>query len=284
MAAPMADDVSEDQIDELARMVQRAARIVAFTGAGISTESGIPDFRSPGGFWTRFKPIEFADYLASEERRMEAWRRYFIIRDTFGDAKPGRGHQAIARLALMGKLTHVITQNIDDLHRASGLAPECIIELHGNGTYAKCLTCDIRYELEWVRSQIADVGKPPSCTSCGGLIKAATVSFGQPMPQEAMARARAAALDTDLFLAIGSSLQVAPAMGFPVLAKNGGARLVILNRDPTALDDFADLVINGDIGAVMSAVIARLARENESVVRNQPSPAGQSVSSGWSKA
>ena len=238
-------------------MVQRAGRVVAFTGAGISTECGIPDFRSPGGFWTRFRPIEFAEFLASEDRRLEAWRRYFVIRDSFGDVKPGRGHQAIARLAAVGKVAHVITQNIDDLHRASGIASDRIIELHGNGTYAKCLACETRYELDWVKSGIALAGKPPPCTACGGIVKAATISFGQPMPEDAMARARAATLDADLFLAIGSSLTVAPAMGFPVLAKNNRARLVILNREPTGLDELADLVINADIGAVMSAAAAK---------------------------
>jgi NAD-dependent deacetylase len=252
-------DVPDDQIDELAGMVQEARRVVAFTGAGISTECGIPDFRSPGGFWSRFRPIEFADFLASEERRLEGWRRYLTIHDTFGDVKPGRGHQAIARLAALGKVTYVITQNIDDLHRASGVPFERIIELHGNGTYAKCLACEARHELDWVRSEIALAGRPPACTSCGGIVKAATISFGQPMPEDAMARARAATLEADLFLAIGSSLKVAPAMGFPVLAKNNRARLVILNRDPTGLDELADLVINGDIGTVMSAAMTRIA-------------------------
>jgi NAD-dependent deacetylase len=239
-------------------MVQQARGVVAFTGAGISTECGIPDFRSPGGFWTRYKPIEFAEYLASEERRLEAWRRYFVIRDTFGDVRPGRGHQAIATLAAMGKITHIITQNIDDLHRLSGVEPERLIELHGNGTYARCLVCEERYELDWVKSEIAASVRPPSCRVCGGIIKAATISFGQPMPENAMACARAATLDADLFLAIGSSLTVAPAMGFPVLAKNNRARLVILNRDPTGLDALADLVINADIGTVMSAAVAKL--------------------------
>src|SRR5262245_25063266 len=184
---PMIAPDLETAADRLRDLVASSNVIVPFTGAGISTECGIPDFRSPGGFWTRFKPIEFADFLASEERRMEAWRRYFMIRETFGDVKPGRGHHAIARLAHMGKVSHVITQNIDDLHRASGVPPDRIIELHGNGTYAKCLTCETRHELDWVRSEIAAQGRPPPCTVCAGLIKAATISFGQPMPEDAMA-------------------------------------------------------------------------------------------------
>ena len=188
---------------------------------------------------------------------MEAWRRNLAIREAFGHLKPGSGHEAIARLAAIGKLTCVITQNIDDLHRASGIAPDRIIELHGNGTYAKCLSCETRHELDWVKCKIAETEKPPACSACGGMLKAATISFGQPMPEDAMARARAATLDADLFLAIGSSLQVAPALGFPVLAKNNHARLVILNREPTGLDELADLVINADIGAVMSAAAAK---------------------------
>jgi NAD-dependent deacetylase len=190
---------------------------------------------------------------------MEAWRRYFMIRETFGDVKPGRGHRAIAGLAARGKVSHVITQNIDDLHRVSGVPAERIIELHGNGTYAKCLSCETRHELDWVKAEIIAIGRPPPCMSCGGIIKAATISFGQPMPEDAMARARAATLAADLFLAIGSSLQVAPAMGFPVIAKNNRALLVILNRDPTGLDDLADLVINADIGTVMDAAMDRIA-------------------------
>jgi NAD-dependent deacetylase len=254
-----------EPIDELALMVQRAGRVVAFTGAGISTECGIPDFRSPGGFWTKFKPIGFDEFVSSEERRLEGWRRYFVIRDTFGGAKPGRGHRAIAALSAMGKVTHVITQNIDDLHRCSGVPAERIIELHGNGTYAKCLACEKEFALDWVKSLIAETGRSPACTACGGIVKAATISFGQPMPEEAMARARAATLDADLFLAIGSSLQVAPAMGFPVLAKHNRARLVILNREPTGLDGLADLVINDEIGDVLVALMARLDLENESL-------------------
>jgi NAD-dependent deacetylase len=247
-----------DDIDELARMIQSARRAVVFTGAGISTECGIPDFRSPGGFWTRYKPIEFSAYLASEETRLEAWRRYFMIYDTVSHAVPGRGHQVIAKLYRSGKVRHVITQNIDDLHRASGVPEEAIIELHGNGSYAKCLSCGERYELSWARAKIEREKRPPYCSACAGIVKTATISFGQAMPDQEMADARAATFDADLFLALGSSLQVFPAANFPVMAKSNRANLVIVNREPTGLDALADLVIRGDLGDVLSAAAERL--------------------------
>ncbi len=248
----------EDDIDELVEMIQSARRAVVFTGAGISTECGIPDFRSPGGFWTRYKPIEFSAYLASEETRLEAWRRYFMIYDAVSHAAPGRSHKVIARLYHAGKVSHVITQNIDDLHRVSGVPQEAIIELHGNGSYARCLTCGERYDLQWARERIESDNRPPYCTSCAGIVKTATISFGQSMPEEEMAQARAATFNADLFLALGSSLQVFPAASFPVMAKSNRSRLVIINREPTGLDELADLVIPGEIGDVLTAVAAQL--------------------------
>jgi NAD-dependent deacetylase len=247
-----------DDIDELALMIQSARRAVVFTGAGISTECGIPDFRSPGGFWTRYRPIEFSAYLASEETRLEAWRRYFMIYDTVSHALPGRGHQVIARLYRAGKVSHVITQNIDDLHRVSGVPEEAIIELHGNGSYAKCLNCGERYELAWARAKIESEKRPPYCSSCAGIVKTATISFGQAMPDQEMADARAATFNADLFLALGSSLQVFPAANFPVMAKSNRAKLVIVNREPTGLDALADLVIQGELGDILSAAAERL--------------------------
>lgn len=242
-------------------MIQSSRRAVVFTGAGISTECGIPDFRSPGGFWTRYKPIEFDAYLASEDTRLEAWRRYFKIYEAVAAALPGMGHKVIARLHHTGKVSHVITQNIDDLHRASGVPEEAIIELHGNGSYAKCLSCGERYELAWARQIIEAEKRPPYCPACSGIVKTATISFGQPMPEAEMARARAATFDADLFLALGSSLQVFPAASFPVMAKSNRARLIIINREPTGLDALADLVIAGELGHVLSAAAERLWRD-----------------------
>ena len=240
----------------LRELLAAAAVVVPFTGAGISTECGIPDFRSPGGIWTKMRPIDFSEFLASREMRDESWRRRFAMEDQFGGAKPGRGHVALASLYRAGKVPAVITQNIDNLHQASGIAPDHVVELHGNTTYAACLDCARRYELPWVRERFTSAGgRAPDC-DCGGPIKTATVSFGQAMPDAAMARAQEHTLQCDLFLAIGSSLVVWPAAGFPLMAKRNGARLVIINRDPTDFDDVADLVVRQDIGAVLAPFIA----------------------------
>ncbi|HYV05614.1 MAG TPA: Sir2 family NAD-dependent protein deacetylase, partial [Blastocatellia bacterium] len=219
-------------IDQLRTLLEASRRVVAFTGAGISTESGIPDFRSPGGFWSNNQPIYFKDFLAWEDMRREAWRRKLAFEDAFKQAQPNRGHRAIAHLAAAGKLSSVITQNIDGLHQLSGVADEKIIELHGNSTYAVCLSCERRYELAPILKAFSVDEQPPDC-SCGGFIKTATISFGQPMPVEAMRRAKLATEQCDLFLAVGSSLVVYPAASSPALAKQCGAQLVIVNRDPT---------------------------------------------------
>lgn len=238
----------------LKRRVEEAYRVVIFTGAGISTESGIPDFRSPGGLWTKMAPIDFQDFLRSAETRAESWRRKFEIDKTIATAEPNKGHMAIAKLVDEGKVSHVVTQNIDNLHQLSGVPAEKVIELHGNGTYAKCLDCGERHELVWVREMFDASGAAPGCRSCGGIVKSATISFGQAMPEEEMNRAQEATLGCDLFLAIGSSLQVYPAAGFPILAKRNGATLIILNREPTELDDIADLVIHDEIGPALAPV------------------------------
>jgi NAD-dependent deacetylase len=243
-------------IARLRELVDDARVIVPFTGAGISTECGIPDFRSPGGIWTRMRPIDFSDFIASQEARDESWRRRFAMEEQFGAAKPGRGHQALAALYRAGKSPGVVTQNIDNLHQASGFAAEHVVELHGNTTYATCLDCNARYELPWVKERFEGAnGRAPACASCGGHIKTATVSFGQQMPEAAMRRAEQMTLSADLFVAIGSSLVVWPAAGFPVMAKRNGARLVIINRDATEFDDVADLVVPHDIGAVLEPFI-----------------------------
>ena len=246
----------ETGIARLRDLVAGARRIVPFTGAGISTECGIPDFRSPGGIWTRMQPIQFADFVASQEMRDESWRRRFAMQDQFGNAQPGRGHLALAALYRAGKVPGVVTQNIDNLHQASGIAADDVVELHGNTTYATCLDCATRYELDWVRQRFEADGRSPECSGCGGYIKTATVSFGQAMPEAAMQRAQDLALACDLFLAIGSSLVVWPAAGFPLMAKRNGAALVIINREPTEFDEVADLTIREDIGATLAPFIA----------------------------
>jgi len=243
-------------IARLRGLVDDASIIVPFTGAGISTECGIPDFRSPGGKWTKMRPIDFSDFVASREMRDESWRRRFAMEAEFGGAAPGRGHRALASLYRAGKSPGVVTQNIDNLHQASGIPAEHVVELHGNTTYATCLDCAARYELPWVRQRYdAANGRAPSCPACDGAIKTATVSFGQAMPEAAMRRAEELTRSADLFIAIGSSLVVWPAAGFPLMAKRSGARLVIVNRDPTDFDGDADLVVRHDIGTVLESFI-----------------------------
>jgi len=245
----------ETAILHLRDLIEGARTIVPFTGAGISTECGIPDFRSPGGLWTKNQPIPFDAFIANGEMRDEAWRRLFVMEESFAKAKPGRGHLALASLYRAGRVPALVTQNIDNLHQASGIAPDDVVELHGNTTYAVCLECDQRYELSWVRQKFEAAGRhAPNC-SCGGYIKTATVSFGQAMPADAMARAEQLTKRCDLFLAIGSSLVVWPAAGFPLMAKRNGAALVIINREPTEFDELADLVVHHDIGDVLGPFI-----------------------------
>jgi len=246
----------ETAILRLRELIEGARAIVPFTGAGISTECGIPDFRSPGGLWTKNRPIEFGDFLASQDMRDEAWRRRFVMEESFAKAKPGRGHRALASLYRAGKVPALVTQNIDNLHQASGIAPDDVVELHGNTTYATCLECDRRYDLAWVREKFDAAGEHAPDCACGGYIKTATVSFGQSMPAAAMQRAEQLTRDCDLFLAIGSSLVVWPAAGFPLMAKRNGAALVIINREPTEFDEVADLVVHHDIGDALGSFIA----------------------------
>jgi NAD-dependent deacetylase len=243
-------------LDRLGELVASSEAIVPFTGAGISTECGIPDFRSPGGIWTKMAPIPFDEFMSSQVARDESWRRRFAMQDQFGAAKPGRGHRAIASLFRRGQSPGVVTQNIDNLHQASGIPMECVVELHGNTTYAVCLDCAKRYELDWVRAAFERSGnRAPDCPDCLGHIKTATISFGQAMPQDEMRRAEELTMSCDLFLAIGSSLVVWPAAGFPLMAKRNGARLAIINREPTEFDGIADLVVRHDIGTVLEPFI-----------------------------
>lgn len=242
--------------NKLSHLIESASRVVVFTGAGISTESGIPDFRSPGsGLWNRMAPIDFDEFMASAEARREAWRRKFEIDQVVKKAEPNKGHMAVAKLVDMGKVSHVITQNIDNLHQLSGIPAESIIELHGNGTYAKCMDCGLRHELEQVKALFDAGEEAPACVSCGGRVKSATISFGQAMPEQEMMRAEQATYECDMFLAIGSSLQVYPAAGFPIMAKRNGASLVILNREETPLDGIADLVLHEEIGPTLAPLV-----------------------------
>jgi NAD-dependent deacetylase len=250
-AEPMTSEADLNPlIAELQRLVRGAKRGVALTGAGISTESGIPDFRSPGGLWSQNMPIHYGDFISSAEMRAEAWRRKFVLDDATKGVTPNSAHYALARLVEEGHLSAVVTQNIDGLHLAAGTPEDRLIEIHGNGTYAKCLDCDCRYGLDWVRERYEATKQSPLCEACGGYVKSGTVSFGQAMPAEKLRRAEALAADADVFLALGSSLVVFPAAALPLIAKRSGAILIVVNREPTDMDAVADLVIHASLGVV----------------------------------
>ena len=239
-------------INELLHLVRDAGRIVAFTGAGISTESGIPDFRSPGGVWATSQPVYFDQFLRSPEARLEYWRQKSEGHDAIAAAQPNVAHRTIARWEEQGRSLGVITQNIDGLHQLAG--SRTVWELHGTAREVGCLDCGARYDAGEMVQQFREDGRVPICPECGGKLKHATVSFGQQLPSDVLEEAAAAAESADVFLAIGSSLVVHPAAGLPVIAKRAGARLVIVNRDETPLDDIADVVVNAPIGETFERI------------------------------
>jgi NAD-dependent deacetylase len=244
----------DQDLKEFVSLIEAAERIVLFTGAGISTESGIPDFRSPGGIWAKQTPIDFADFMRSDGARRETWRRRFAMEPILRQAAPNRGHRAVAELIRTGKAAAVVTQNIDGLHQDSGIPDDKVIELHGNTTYAHCLDCGMHFDIEALRVDFERDQIVPHC-ACGGWVKTATISFGQSMPINEMCRAERETLLADLCVAIGSSLVVYPAAGFPELAKRNGSALVIVNLQQTGLDAIADLVLNRPIGETLGAAV-----------------------------
>ncbi len=242
-------------LDQARSWIAASDRIVGFTGAGISTESGIPDFRSPDGVWSRNRTVFFDEFLRNREGRVEYWRQKAESWPGMREAAPNAGHLAFVALETQGKLRALITQNIDGLHRRAGQDPSLLIELHGNTLEAACLSCGQRIPMDEAVERVAAGDLAPECRSCGGFLKPATISFGQPMPEEAMRRAMAASMNCGVFLAVGSSLVVQPAASFPLLAKQHGARLIIINRTPTPLDEMADLVLHEAIGAVLPELV-----------------------------
>ena len=237
---------------ELSQYINEAKNIVIFTGAGISTESGIPDFRGPQGVWKTNTPIYFQDFIGSEEVRKESWKRKFSGQDIIKKANPNIGHLAVAEIINEHESAYLITQNVDNLHQDAGVPDDKITEIHGNASYASCLDCGIRYELKPIKKEFLENETVPYCDACGGIIKTATISFGQSMPEEGMKMAQRKTLGCDLFITIGTSLVVYPAAGFPKLAKEIGANLIIINNEPTDFDPIADLVIHEQIGKVFS--------------------------------
>ena len=247
------------QIQEFAVEIRARGKIVFFTGAGISTESGIPDFRSPGGRWTRSQPVYFADFMTSEEARVRQWRMKKETHQLYQRVKPNIGHHAIADFEKRGRLLGLITQNIDGLHELAGVSPERIVEIHGTDRKIVCLRCDQTFDPEPIYERIVGDFTAPTCDACGGYLKAATISFGQAMPVAAMSRAHELSAEAEIFVVVGSSLVVQPAASFPVIAKENGALLAIINRDPTPLDAIADFVHHGEIGEFFKSLLPLVA-------------------------
>jgi NAD-dependent deacetylase len=248
------------EIVELAARFAAARRAVAFTGAGVSTESGIPDFRSPGGLWSRFDPSEFTyqSFVGSYEGRRRYWALGRVTYPVIRAAAPNPAHLALAELHRLGRLDCCITQNIDDLHRRAGLPPEAVIELHGNATRARCLACGWACSRDELHARLERGVEVPDCEACGGVVKPHTILFGEAMPRAAVQEAERRARSADLFVVLGSSLAVVPAAYMPIHAKRAGAALAIVNLDPTPLDREADLVIRAKAGPVMAQVMERV--------------------------
>ncbi len=235
-------------LEDFAEKIRESCEIVVFTGAGISTESGIPDFRSPGGIWTRYRPITFQEYVGSEQARLESWKRRLETYEDHKNAKPNVGHFFVQSLDEKGKLIGLITQNVDGLHSKAGLREEKIVELHGTNRKIVCLSCNKYFDPDDIIKRLVGNFSSPRCDECNGILKAATVSFGQAMPEDAMRRAQEWTDRARIFIVLGSSLQVQPAATFPVMAKRNGALLAIINREATPLDEYADFVYQGAIG------------------------------------
>jgi NAD-dependent deacetylase len=251
-------DPASTTVQQLASWLADADRAVVFTGAGISTESGIPDFRSPGGVWSRNQPVYYDQFLASADARFEYWRQKAEAAPDFERAQPNRGHLALARWEQAGRLTAVITQNIDGLHQLAG--SRRVLELHGTARWIACVDCGERFAPRPLLDEFRATQTVPACPACGGRLKSATISFGQTLPADVLEESTALAESCDVFLAIGSSLVVQPAAGLPELARRAGSKLAIINRDPTPLDAGADAVLHEPIGESLGQIDAALGK------------------------
>lgn len=255
----MIDREGENRIARVAEMITEAEDIVVFTGAGVSTESGIPDFRSPGGFWTKFDPDDFTleKFMNNPETRRKQWR-FLLSGDRFLNACPNAAHEAIAELERLGRLNCVITQNIDNLHQKAGNSPEKVFELHGNMQWIRCLGCGRRYRVEGFLRGDGNPEEAPVCGFCSGILKPDVIFFGEALPEETLLEANRRASNCDLLLVVGSSLVVYPAAYMPLYAKQAGAGLVIVNLSPTPADRIADVVILASAGKVLRRILAEV--------------------------
>lgn len=241
-------------VEHIANLIQQSKSSYAFTGAGISTESGIPDFRSPGGVWAKYQPVYFQDFMADLEARREYWRQKCEAHTEFASAQPNVGHQVLSKWERAGKLAGIVTQNIDGLHKLAG--SRNIAELHGTAREAACMSCAERRPIQPLVDEFMETQEPPACESCGGPLKHATISFGQSLDPAVTGKVQDWMDQADLVIVLGSSLVVHPAAGYPAQAKQRGAALCIINRDPTPLDALADVVIRQGLGETLQAVDA----------------------------
>lgn len=243
---------SEAQLETVAKWLRSAKCAVAFTGAGMSTKSGIPDFRSPEGIWAKAQPVFYRDFLSSTFARHEYWRQKAMVQDKIQASEPNDGHKVLAQWEQAKRLTAVITQNIDGLHQRAG--SQKVLELHGNALYVRCLDCEGRFPAAPLVEEFQEKNRVPPCKVCGGRLKHATVSFGQSLPTDLLDESERLCREADLFLALGSSLIVEPAASLPRLARHYGSRLVIINLEPTPQDPIADLVIQAELGETLTAI------------------------------
>jgi NAD-dependent deacetylase len=245
--------------DRVAELIVNAKRVVVFTGAGVSTESGMPDFRSPGGIWERFDPADFTyQKLMSSPESRGKWWQIFRERGLTTEAEPNQAHLAIAELDKLGKLDCVITQNVDNLHCKAGLAEDKVFELHGNMRWVVCLSCGKRYPMEQIKARLDKGEEIPDCEACHGILKPDIVLFGEMLPEKALKEATSRSQRSDLFIVIGSTLVVYPAAYMPIYAVDSGAKLVIINLSPTPMDNQATVLIRAKAGEAMSKVIQQV--------------------------
>ena len=247
----------EEKIKLIADKIKASQKLVIFTGAGISTESGIPDYRSQGGIWDKFRPVYFDEFMSSETSRIQYWEQRLDMEKSLSVAKPNTGHKAIARLYELGYLSTVITQNIDGLHQESGIPDNMVIELHGNTRRVRCMSCSKLISFKEALAMIEAGEKAPQC-DCSGFFKPDTISFGQAMPEEATRQAVLLSAKSDMFIVVGSTLLVQPAAHMPKYAKDAGAFLSIINLSETPYDNVCDVLINGKAGKVLEAILEQV--------------------------